>query len=978
MKVRSIILLSILGSLFLCDVNKSSKAKNIQLVSGLLLNTFKHKFEQAVDHAGGHTQCAKDLKALLKNFVLFRKWAIENTQENVLMCFSVCSNGKKLFSFVESPGKINHYLDCLSGLKWKYTLPGVISGAAVLAVDMFFSFSGLLLSYGYLKYRSTVANVTNTNLIALQLYRILRLWPALIAMIMFTIGVLKHLGDGPFWTLLMAKVAGSCFKYGWANIFFVNNYLDPNQQCLEQTWYLAVDSQLFLLSPILLIALSKAPLKTCFACIGACLVSGLYAFIITYQNNYAALYHEGNKVYQQYIYLSTFVRMPSWLIGFVTGVIIFYYRNVKLQQVTVLFAWIASISTLTYLVMLHLTFLTNDYDPIKAAMFNSAARPAWSIAICLIVFLCSSGHGGLINEFLSTKLFQVLVRMSYSVYLVHMIVIIYFVGIRKHAEQFSNLKIFLQLLSDLFFTFIAATICCLAFESPFIQAAKLIFKKEYANKSDNAIVKKIFFDDNDVDPKSVIDLFMGYAKRYNDTLALKLARFAPKVLQLYEDLKNPKSSFPRNKCFKVLATWFQRLKAWDNWALANKNFSMLVAFSIYTNWKKIFSTKKTENNLTCLNGLRVVSMMWIILGHLYGIVVMMPKANFLDFIKAHESIEAAFPMAANLAVDTFFVVGGLLVSYVFLTLEDKKININFFWFYLHRIMRLTPSLLALIIFCVTIMDRIAYGPFWTLAVYKIKNTCIKNWWSTLLYVQNYVNPTNMCLSHSWYIAVDMQYCIITPPLLILMRRTPKFTMFIAGTIIVLSCLAFFLITWFLKIGPSAVGVTDLVLKYVYVTAHTRASSWMIGFLFGYVLYSYKSKPLKLSQFTKWCAWAVLMGSMAGLVIYHKRFLNQGPWPLLETSLFNTLTRPTWSIALCGVIFLCVTGYGDAVNSLLSKPIFTILIRLNYNVYLTHVIALVSTYGSFKAPYFGEAYRVVIYDEIKYGNKKNPFPIFFCW
>ncbi|VEN59111.1 unnamed protein product [Callosobruchus maculatus] len=398
---------------------------------------------------------------------------------------------------------------------------------------------------------------------------------------------------------------------------------------------------------------------------------------------------------------------------------------------------------------------------------------------------------------------------------------------------------------------------------------------------------------------------------------------------------------------------FQKRKDTD------KNHSILIAFSMYTNWKKIFSTKKTENNLTCLNGLRVISMMWIILGHLYGIVVMMPKENFLDFIKVHESIEGAFPIAANLAVDTFFVVGGLLVSYVFLTLEDMRININFFWFYLHRFMRLTPSLLALIIFCVTLMDRIAYGPFWTLAVYKIKNTCIKNWWSTLLYVQNYVNPTNTCLSHTWYIAVDMQYCIITPPLLILLRRAPKFTMFIAAAIAVMSCTAFFLISWFFELGPSAVGINDSVLKYVYVTPHTRASSWMIGFLFGYILYSYRDKPLKLSQFTKWFAWSVLIGSMAALVLYHKRFLHQGPWPRLETSLFNSLTRPAWSIALCGVIFLCVMGHGDAVNSILSKPIFTVLIRINYNVYLMHVIALVSTYGSFKAPYFGEAYRVLV-------------------
>ncbi|CAH1957151.1 unnamed protein product [Acanthoscelides obtectus] len=398
---------------------------------------------------------------------------------------------------------------------------------------------------------------------------------------------------------------------------------------------------------------------------------------------------------------------------------------------------------------------------------------------------------------------------------------------------------------------------------------------------------------------------------------------------------------------------FQRRKE------SGKQFSMLIVFSVYTNMKKITSTKKTENDLTCLNGMRVISMMWIILGHLYGIVLMMPKANFLDFLKVHESIEGAFPMAANLAVDTFFAIGGLLVSYAFLTLEDRKISINFFWFYLHRFIRLTPSLLALIIFSVTLMDRMAYGPFWTLAVYKIKNTCIKNWWSTMLYIQNYVNPTNMCLSHTWYIAVDMQFCIITPPLLIMLRRKPKLTLSFVALMGVLSCTAFFILTWFYDIGPSAVGFTDVVLKYVYVTPHTRASTWMIGFLFGYVLHNFKGKPLKLATFTKTSSWVVIMSVMIGLVLYHKRFLNQGPWPLLETALFNTLTRPLWSIALCGIIFLCVSGHGDVINSFLSKPIFSILIRLNYNVYLTHVIALVYTYGSFKTPYFGETGRVLI-------------------
>nr|CAI5859350.1 unnamed protein product [Callosobruchus analis] len=269
-----------------------------------------------------------------------------------------------------------------------------------------------------------------------------RLWPALIATMLFVIGILKHLGDGPLWNLIMLKFAGSCYTNGWANIFFINNYIDPNQQCLDHIWYLAVDSQLFLLSPILLIGLSKAPLKTCCACIGACLISALYTFTVTYQNDYAALIHQSvDSAYRKTIYQSTFVRMSSWLIGFVAGVVLFHYRHVKLQQITAFFAWVFSISTLVYIVKLHLEFFEMDHDPAVKAAFSSAAKPAWCIAICVMVFLCSSGHGGLINEFLSMKLFKVLVRMSYSVYLVHFIVNIYFAGIKKHAEEFSNINI---------------------------------------------------------------------------------------------------------------------------------------------------------------------------------------------------------------------------------------------------------------------------------------------------------------------------------------------------------------------------------------------------------------------------------------------------------------------------------------------------------------------------------------------------------
>ena len=40
-----------------------------------------------------------------------------------------------------------------------------------------------------------------------------------------------------------------------------------------------------------------------------------------------------------------------------------------------------------------------------------------------------------------------------------------------------------------------------------------------------------------------------------------------------------------------------------------------MCFSLYTNGYKILSTKQPPGALTCLNGIRFISMLWVILGH---------------------------------------------------------------------------------------------------------------------------------------------------------------------------------------------------------------------------------------------------------------------------------------------------------------------------------------------------------------------------
>lgn len=69
----------------------------------------------------------------------------------------------------------------------------------------------------------------------------------------------------------------------------------------------------------------------------------------------------------------------------------------------------------------------------------------------------------------------------------------------------------------------------------------------------------------------------------------------------------------------------------------------LIAFSVYTNGKKIFATKRTKSEYTmeCLNGIRVFSALWVMYAHAHVMVMLGPVFNFayIPEVKSHHSFQ---------------------------------------------------------------------------------------------------------------------------------------------------------------------------------------------------------------------------------------------------------------------------------------------------------------------------------------------------
>ncbi|VDM63857.1 unnamed protein product [Angiostrongylus costaricensis] len=51
-----------------------------------------------------------------------------------------------------------------------------------------------------------------------------------------------------------------CQQHWWRNMLYINNFFNISEDCYGITWYLAVDTQLYMVAPIFLVALYISPL----------------------------------------------------------------------------------------------------------------------------------------------------------------------------------------------------------------------------------------------------------------------------------------------------------------------------------------------------------------------------------------------------------------------------------------------------------------------------------------------------------------------------------------------------------------------------------------------------------------------------------------------------------------------------------------------------------------------------------------------
>ena len=164
---------------------------------------------------------------------------------------------------------------------------------------------------------------------------------------------------------------------------------------------------------------------------------------------------------------------------------------------------------------------------------------------------------------------------------------------------------------------------------------------------------------------------------------------------------------------------------------------LILSFSLYKTVPVILATHQPTNAITSINGIRVISMCWVIFGHT---LVWALEYNVLANIKeVVDTVPKQFLyhllVNATFSVDDFFLLSGLLVSYLTTKeMERSKGNFPIVLFYLHRLLRLSPAYYFILFFNFKILPYVGSGPLWYLPDVDL---CEKYWWTNILYINNF-------------------------------------------------------------------------------------------------------------------------------------------------------------------------------------------------------------------------------------------------
>lgn len=423
-------------------------------------------------------------------------------------------------------------------------------------------------------------------------------------------------------------------------------------------------------------------------------------------------------------------------------------------------------------------------------------------------------------------------------------------------------------------------------------------------------------------------------------------------------------------------------------------YSVFKCFSLKRNVKYLLEGPR-GGPFDCFDGIRVLSILWVIFGHTFVFSMMALGFTNLEDLIGYDNkgwistYPAQALTSAYFAVDTFFFMSGFLAMYILMKaatkmIQEEKISLYFKRipiFYVKRFLRLTPVYFFILFVYLKIFPLLESGPFWNLLDTDI-TFCNQYWWTNLLYINNlYPSGSEECYAVTWYLANDFQFFILVPLFAFFTVYSVKnySHLFSIGLLSLGSILSivfsfvesyknhwsiniydasflsgyfpnYYIKPWF-RCPPYLLGMSVSIIWFHYFdttnSPFLKTKNELEDLLLGEYNKNTITILIKKNIFLKISLFLVSLGLFTTVVLGGKGGYSSTPsmWSDTVMSLYIALSKPTWTIGLSILSILLFVKELSLLQMILTNHFMAILSRLTFCMYLIHPCILYWYYFS---------------------------------
>lgn len=347
------------------------------------------------------------------------------------------------------------------GLGWAWAFNGD------KGVDVFFVMSGFLISGILLRQYQKLGHL---NLKNFYIRRYLRLTPAYYFMLII------------YWLL-----AAPNSENIWANFLYVSNFIDYQHQAAGWTWSLAVEEQFYFIYPLILLAVLRWTKSPGWILLGLFVLSFVVnAFIVLSDAQlsttpFSQIYtnHDYFNHYFTVLYDNLYTRFGGLVVGCLAAYMMHFYQD-KLKSVMnspigIVMTWL-SIAIIICLMAFPIFLPRYDNFSWLHLTYDIANHTLFAVGVgVLILAMILQQHAvaRACSWFFSLNVWYPIATLSYSLYLIHLVVMVIVIPAMMQQTGFSMGEVLLYggLLSSLI-SFLIATFMYVFIEKPVMNLRK--------------------------------------------------------------------------------------------------------------------------------------------------------------------------------------------------------------------------------------------------------------------------------------------------------------------------------------------------------------------------------------------------------------------------------------------------------------------------------------------------------------------------